>query len=768
MAFFSDRMLKVLKIAQQDVLIRDLIRDSKRTVLYIHEEKPVEIEWGPSVDVLDVPKELIQYLKAKGIQRLMKYQWESYKLIKEGRDVVIVSGTGTGKTEAFVLPLISKLCQEEETVAIVMYPTKALARDQYLRIREYLEHAGLRVEVYDGDTPVEIRKRIYAEPPNVLITNPDMLHYALLYVDKFKTNVLPRVRYVVLDDFHMYEGVFGTHVHYVLRRLRRFCQELQYIATTATIGNPDEFARMMFGRECTVVQGVTGRRGLVRHVLIKTSRTKIKEAAELVKLCIKRGKRGIVFADSHKVVELIKKILDKEGLGDQVAVHRAGLTPEERAEIEDKFREGKLSFLIATPTLEIGIDIGTVDVAIMATVPPSYIRYLQRSGRVGRRGQVSYVFQILGTDPISSYFENYPEEFYNRKPEPLYIDPKNEELAKLHILAMCEDAPVKLSELTDFEYMIAMRLVDEGLVKIVRDKYLVLTDKGRKIVSTLRSLRGMGDKVEIVMKVGTQEKKIGERELPIAIRELFPGAVYLHGGKIYKVEKLDLSARKAYVKRLPDDTSYITSALYTSVPRIEKVLESGKVFGIPYQYVELTIREVVQGYVIRDMYSSKIISEEVLEEEISYEFKTKGLILYMPEVKFSKIEPLDYIERAKAYHATEHAIIFAAQISIGAGQTDLGGISYPTGEIIIYDGHLGGSGLSKQLIGRLRETLEIAYKIVTSCKCIDGCPKCIYSPYCGNNNKYLSRRNAAKVLELVLKGTQTTEREIPIHTKAYV
>ncbi len=763
----NTRLLEIIKIVSKDPFLRELSSDERRHIVYIYEEKPAEIKWGPPVTELDLPSPLIDYLRSRGIERLMEYQWRAYTLIKSGRDVVIVSGTGTGKTEAFILPLISRLSAERDSMALILYPTKALARDQYARIREYASRVDMRVEVYDGDTPEDVRRRIYSSPPEIIITNPDMLHYALLYVDKFKS-ILPRARFIVLDDFHMYEGVFGTHVHYVLRRLERFCRNVQYIATTATIGNPREFAKLMFRRDVEVIHGVSGRRGLTRHVLLKTTRTKIHEAVELVKLCVRHGKKGIVFADSHRVVELIKKLLDREGLGHHVAVHRAGLTREERAEIEDKFREGKLLFLIATPTLEIGIDIGTIDVAIMATMPPSYIRYLQRSGRVGRRGQVSYVIQILGSDPISTYFERYPEEFFNRKPEPLHIDPHNRELAKMHLLAMCEDAPVRLSELTDFEYNIVMELIEEGLLKIVRDKYVFLTEAGRKVVSRLRSLRGAGDRVKIVIKVGREEKIIGERELPIAIRELFPGAIYLHGGRAYRVTRLDMTSRKAYVERLWEEPNIITVALYTSTPRVEQVLEEGRALGVSYQYVELTIRESVEGYVVKDMQTGKVLGENNLPEEISYEFRTKGLIMFMPEIRFSSEDAIDYLERAKAYHAVEHAVIYAAQICIGAGQTDLGGISYPTGEIIIYDSHLGGSGLSRQLAYRLRDVLEVAYKIVSSCRCLDGCPKCVYSPYCGNNNKYLSRRNAAKVLELILRGYATTPRELHTEVRGYV
>ena len=756
------KILELARSIRDDEFLKILANDSDRAIVYIFEEKPTEYKFGPSIEILNLPRKLIEYLRSKGIERLYDFQWIAYQKVLEGKNVVIISGTGSGKTEAFILPLIKKV-YDENSKALILYPTKALARDQYLRIKQYLQVIGLEIEVYDGDTPSEIRKRIYEKPPHFLISNPDMLHYALMYVDKFK-EIVRDIDYIVLDDFHIYEGVFGVHVHYILRRLQRFNKNLQFILTTATIGNPDEFAKQIIGKEIDVVYGFTGRKGLVRHVLIKPiRRSKLIETAKIVEECLKFNKKCLVFADSHKIVEYIKKILDKYGYSRIVKVHRAGLTADERRKIEDGFRKGEIKALITTPTLELGIDIGDVDVAIMATIPPSFNKYLQRSGRVGRRGQISYVIQILSNDPISTYFENNPEDFYNRKPESIILDLQNDEITKVHLLAMTIDKLVKVSELNDFELELMNKLVELGLVNKV-GSYFKPNERTYKFLKDIPGLRGGIDQIKIIHNGSC----IGFRELPIAIKELHDEAIYLHGGQVFKVEHLDLTLRLAYVKKLPNDYEFITTPLYESTPKIVKVIEKRKAYNIPVLYCDLIIKECVYGYVVKKFLTNDMIAEKYLDRRIEYEFKTKGIVIFMPLIKFSGIEVLDYLERAKAYHAVEHALIYASQIGLGVGQTDVGGISYPTGHIIIYDAYLGGSGISKQIFYNLERIIGIAYKIVSRCTCFDGCPKCIYSPYCGNNNKYLSRRNAIKVFQSVLKGISSIESEIPVNIKAIV
>ncbi|WP_243678002.1 DEAD/DEAH box helicase [Vulcanisaeta distributa] len=464
----GDRLV-VAKYMLEDDFIGELGSDRARIILYVHEDKPSEPNYGPSVESLDLPRELINRLRDLGIDRLYDFQWESYQSIINGNNTVIMAGTGVGKTEAFLLPLITMI-SKEGVKAIIMYPTKALARDQLLRMQRYFTAINVSVMPYDGDTPSDIRSRIYSSPPDILITNPDMVSEALTHVSKFR-DLLRNYRVIVLDDFHVYNGgVFGAHVHYVLKRMRRFTRDYQFIVSTATVGNPVDFARELLGvDDVRLIRGPEGRRGgLVRHVLVSpiSRGGRLAEAAELARVCVRRGMKCLVFADSHRFVELIKRFVDRAGFGDRVRVHRAGLTIEERHEVEDGFREGRYLVLLTTPTLEMGIDVGDVDVAVMATIPPSYSKYLQRSGRVGRRGQRAYVIQVLGDDPMSTYYSSNPREFYMRRPEDLYVEWRNDEIAKRHCLLMAYERPVRSGSVDIYCEEILKSLVSEGLVEV--------------------------------------------------------------------------------------------------------------------------------------------------------------------------------------------------------------------------------------------------------------------------------------------------------------
>ncbi|BDR91098.1 DEAD/DEAH box helicase [Vulcanisaeta souniana] len=752
----SDRLV-VAKFMLEDEFIGELGSDRSRILLYVHEEKPVEPSYGPSVDSLDLPRELIGKLRGAGVDRLYEFQWDAYQAITGGRHTVIMAGTGVGKTEAFLLPLIS-LMDKEGVKVMIMYPTKALARDQLLRMQRYLSAINVSVMPYDGDTPSDVRSRVYSSPPDILITNPDMVSEALTHVSKFK-DVLRGYRVMVLDDFHVYNGVFGAHVHYVLKRVRRFMRDWQFIVSTATVGNPLDFARdLLSAEDLVLVRGPEGRRGLTRHMLVSPIRRgRLAEAAELARMCVRRGMKCLMFADSHRFVELVKRHADRAGFGDRVRVHRAGLTIEERHEVEDGFKEGKYLVLLSTPTLEMGIDVGDIDVAVMATIPPSYSKYLQRSGRVGRRGQRAYVIQVLGDDPMSTYYSSNPHEFYTRKPEDLYVEWRNDEIARRHCLLMAYERPVKVGSVDDYCEEVLRLLVNEGLVE-ARGNYYMVTDRGREVARAIHGIRGIGDVVKIV---SDDKRVVGYRELPTALRELHDGAVYLHGGRVYEVRSLDMGSRTAHVRRLSSNYDFYTTALYNSEPRIDEVLEEGVINSVPYQYVKLTIKEVVHGYIVKRFSSGEVVEKRDLVEPLSYEFKTKGVVIYAPSITFSPFENMDVVERGRAYHATEHVIIMVGENVIGAGPTDLGGISYPTGHIIIYDSYPGGSGTAKMLLKRINDVLRISLDVLTHCTCADGCPKCVYSPYCGNDNHYLSRRNAIRVIDAIIKGAQSGITELP-------
>jgi len=725
--------------------LRKVLEDPGRDVVYVNTDEAERVE--PCCDVGEVLRaEVAQAFKSLGISSLYRHQYDTVVSIRAGRDTVIVAGTGMGKTEAFLAPILEASLESlGGPVALVLYPTKALARDQLSRLRRFADRLGVRVMVYDGDTPQRERRIMYDSPPHIIVSNPDMVSQALMHVAKFR-ELVKRVRYLVLDDFHVYGGVFGSHMYYLLRRLRRFSRPV-YIATSATVGNPAEFAQALFESDrVNVVVGPLGRRGRLVQILARPKfRSKWAEAAKLAAICVEEGVKCLVFTDSHRYSEVIYRALKMGGYGERVAVHRAGLDAEERRRVEDAFKRGEIDVVISTPTLELGVDIGDVDVAVLASIPPSYNRYLQRVGRVGRRGQTGYVVQILGNDPISQYYRNYPHEFFARAPEPLGFEKENEDVAALHLLAAASDMPLRLSELSGFEKELAESLLAKGYLAKVGN-YLRITPAGREALSSL-SLRGSPHVVKIKTVDG---KTLGERELPLALYELHPEAIYMHGGRTYISKSLDLAKRVAIVEPV-DAEDLVTQALEDMDPELVEVVEEGSVESVRYQYGHLKIRITVHGYALKRFTTEETLGEYSIEP-IFYEFETKGVVLYMPLVRFMSEEALDWEARAKGYHATEHVLISAAEIAIGSAKTDLGGISYPDGVIVIYDSHVGGNGTSRLLLKNFRRVAEVAYKIVKGCDCVDGCPKCVFSPYCGNNNKMLSRRNAARILEHVLKG----------------
>ncbi|RLF24054.1 MAG: hypothetical protein DRN15_03940 [Thermoprotei archaeon] len=725
-----------------DELIEEIRKDEGHKLVHLRVEKPKIPELGPYVDELPLRDEVREALKRNGIVRLFKFQWEAIEKILNEKSLVIVAGTGAGKTEAFLIPILDYIARRpyEGLVAMLIYPTKALARDQLEKILRYT-HAmfGVRAMVYDGDTPPRERRLLYEQPPQILITNPDMLHIVMQEVSQFK-RLIRRLRFVVLDELHAYQGVFGAHVSYVMRRLSRMASEdMIFIGSSATIGNPMELGNTIFDREVEVVRERSGRRSQVFHMMIRpVTRSVFSEAIVLVKIATDRGKKTIVFADSHRAVEVVKRIADEQKV--KLEVHRAGLPPEHRKKVEEALKKGELRAVAATPTLELGIDIGDLDAVILLGVPPTYTKYVQRTGRCGRRGEEAYVMMILGDDPISNFYENHPEEFYGAAPDDVVIDPTNEEVAKIQLLAMSRDKPLQLGELKEHEKEVLKRLLSEGLLR-QRGKWFLPTRSGIKLCRERRSLRATGD---IVLIVDERGNVIGEREMPMALRELHPGAIYLHGGRVYEV--LELKGRRAMVREVPKTIRIYTKALYSGdVEGYVELDNRTSREGIPIKYLKLDIKEEVYGFIIKDYFSDEVLAEKFLDEPVSYRFTTKGILMKLPLPEDMTLE-----DRIEAIHAIEHALIVAAQTVIGASPTELGGLSFPSGHIIIYDGSPGGSGLSLQVFKRLEKCLSRAREIMMRCRCLDGCPKCIYSPYCGNRNRYLSRVKALRVLSHIV------------------
>jgi DEAD/DEAH box helicase domain-containing protein len=712
----------------------------------------VEFAQGSEVEELNINPSLKAYLKARGIRRLYRFQEEALEKILAGKNVVICAPTASGKTEAFALPVVHSIMRlgGGTTRALFIYPTKALARDQLSKFKEIEAATGVRFAVLDGDTPREEREKIYASPPEVLITNPDMLHLHLMLPWSEFRGLLHGVCYVVLDEIHEYTGAFGASIHFILRRLRRFAN-FQLIAATATLANPEEFASQLFGCSAEPV-AEEGRKGRLHFAMLypeEGSETSLIVA--IMRELYQEGLKNLVFANTHKNAEVILKVARKQKL--RAEIHRAGLTKKHREAVERAFKSGELRCMVATPTLELGIDIGDLDAVV--TMLTSFTRVLQRIGRAGRKGQESLALMVLrNNDPISSYYLEHPDDYFGDV-APGYVEPGNEVVARHHILAAALDMPLRRGEFAEFAGLIE-KLVKEGLLVERRGRLYPDYRRVRKVLANY-NLRGVGE--EVVIREG--KRRIGTRSMPMAARELFPGAIYLHGGVAYVSRSFYFSSGRgeAVVERFHGEENIKTEALRFSVPEIVETIARRRALGAELVYAKLRITEVVHGYVVRDIYTNKKLEEASLAEPIEYTFTTYGVAFRAPEPEplpepqsgaFSHEEIL-----SGTFHALEHVLIEGNNMLLGGGAGELGGIAMGTsGVIFIYDGSPGGNGLAKLLYDRFETGVKRAREILRICNCKrdDGCPRCTYSYQCGNNNRPLFKAGALACAETLLRG----------------
>jgi len=755
-----------LSVESLPEVVRDILFSPNDYVALYRFIEPPKVEYGCSVDELNVNDRLKNALKSYGIYRLYMFQEEAIKRILNGEDVVIVAPTGSGKTECFAIPIIHLIASSRDRRfyplvpegsralrALFIYPTKSLSRDQLFKIRRLATPLGVTVRIFDGDTSTSEREEIYSEPPDILMTNFDIIHHHLSHRTPL-SNHFKSVRYIVVDELHSYVGAFGANVHWILKRLQRVCGSTQMIGCSATISNPGEFASMLFDRRVGVVEG-SGRRGGFHFIMLYPSiRSFYSAIGDVVSKLVNYGYKTIVFSNSHVEAEVVKQVLDDRNV--KSYVHRAGLPKSYRVKVEEDFRGGRIMVVSATPTLELGIDVGDVDCVI--TSPIGLARFMHRIGRAGRRGQEAIAILMLrGGDPISAYYKRNPEKYFTYL-EPIYVEPRNLMVARNQLIAACMDKPLSSEEFKGWADVLKS-LADEGLLSVRGKRYHATMD-GRRILRRY-NIRGAGGRVEIYF----NGKIIGERELPAALSELFPGAVYLHAGLKFRSKNFKISGNYGYVEveRLPDDFQYRTDAKRTAYPEIIEVVEGGEAYGVEALYCRLRIREMVEGYYLRDIFSGEIISENSLVEPLEYSYETYGFVFKAPEPTTHSNSSKDYLEfLAGSFHAVEHVLIESSDMFTGSGSGEIGGISMgSSGVIFVYDGVLGGSGASLLLFKNLADAFSKSYEILRGCDCnsVDGCPNCTYSYRCGNNNKPLNRVGAIEVFKLILSGAKTRVRE---------
>lgn len=735
-----------------DQITKDVLYSKKDYISFYKTIKEPEPEVGVSVDEIGLDDGITQYLHEKKITRFYKFQEDAITEIIAGQNVVITAPTASGKTEAFAIPIIQKIARMGKSgviSAVFVYPTKALARDQLPKIQEIARGAGISAGVFDGDTKQKERIEILDNPPHIIVTNFDVIHYHLMYRTKFAA-MLANISFLIVDEAHVYSGIFGSNVHYIIKRLKRMCKNIQFVASSATLDNAREFCEQLFGEKMQMVNG-SGKRGETDFVMVFPSlRTQRALTIDLLEKLTDKKHKTMVFSNSHLNSELVAMQAKKKKI--DIRVHRAGLMANYRNFVEKSFKEDKIMSISCTPTLELGIDVGNVDGVISSTIPVN--RLMQRIGRAARKGQKGFAFLALGNDPISQYYKNHPDNYFEDV-EKTYIDPKNPFVEEFHVLAMACDKPIVRHELTEHSETI-QRHVDLGRLVLQENRYVPNYDVIKETLEEY-SIRGIGKSIDIFY----NDKKIGERVLPMALEELHESAIYFLAGTRYKVKEFEYP-KKQYAKlaAIPRDYPYYTKALTEEWPTIETVYEKRQVFGIEVYFCKLHIQKQVYGYVNIELGQEVNQGQKILlEKPLEYDFVTKGIVMHAPKptAQMESSENPEYTE-ASGYHATEHIIIEGSNMVTGGVSQDLGGISLGTsGLIFIYDGAIGGNGASKALYDRLEKAFERSLSIVKECPCKNeaGCPRCTFSYRCGNNNEFLHKKASHEILQKINNGEIT-------------
>ncbi len=754
----EDEIKKMIGNAKLDEITNSILFARKYYVSYFKTINEPDPQMGSVLSESGLDERIVRVLESKKIERFYKFQEDAIREIMVGNNVIITAPTASGKTEAFVIPILQKILDKEQnnTVqALFVYPTKSLSKDQFPKIKKIADELDIRVEIFDGDTKEIDRKKILENPPQVIITNFDVLHYHMWHRSRFAT-LLNSVKFLVVDEAHVYSGIFGSNVHYIIKRLKRICPKLQIISSSATLDNALSFCEQLFGVKMKLVTG-SGKKGRIDFgMLFPSLRTQRALMIEILKKLTTKKHKTLVFNNSHLNSELLAMQARRQKI--DIKVHRAGLMANYRKSVENSFKNDTLMAISATPTLELGIDVGNVDGVISSTIPVN--RLVQRIGRAARKGQNGYAFLVLGNDPISQYYKNHPTDYFEDV-EKIYIDPKNPFVEEFQVLAMACDKPIAKHELAEHSEVIA-RHVSVGNLTAIENRYVPNYEQIKSLLDDY-SIRGIGKSIDIFL----NGKKVGERNLPIALEELHQSAVYFLAGTRYKVKELEYPKKmNAKLEYLPRDYPYYTKALTEEWPTIETIFEKRNANGIEVAFCRLHIQKRVYGYVnIEIGYEVTQGQRVLLEKPLEFDFDTKGIVFKAPKpvIEIKKSENEEYTE-ASGYHATEHVVIEGSNMITGGVSQDLGGISLGTsGLVFIYDSAIGGNGASKALYDRLEKAFERSLHIVKECPCKSesGCPRCTFSYRCGNNNEYLHKLAATEILQRINDG-EITEVSEPV------
>ncbi len=769
----------------------DAAREDGRLVREAHE--------GPGrARLVELPSQLhpevLGALRRMGIEQLYSHQAQALHAATAG-PTIVTTGTASGKSMCFNLTTLHILCEQTRARALYLYPTKALAQDQARALNAFALPKRVRPAIYDGDTPRGARRQI-RRSANVVLTNPDMLHVGILPNHAAWAELFANLAVVVIDEAHVYRGVFGSHVANVLRRLRRIAAaygtDPVFMLTSATIANPVELAERLTGLQDVQLIDADGSPAPRRRIAmwnppltdeaLGTRRSALGEAAELLARLARDGARTICFMKSRKGVEVLSRLVkdDLRGshpeLAEQVEPYRAGYTPQQRRELEQRLVRGELRTVITTDALELGIDIGELDAAVVVTFPGTVASLRQMWGRAGRRGRGLAVY-VAGEDALDQFFCRNPEDFLDRRVEAAILDHESPLIHRAHLLCAAHEGPLSRGD-AEFlgprweahaEVLQSAGALRRRTAKIAGDTY-VPADPGSYPAAEV-SLRSASPSSFAIVDVSSGEL-LGSTEAARAHSTVHEGAIYLHQGRSYEVRELDLERRRALVSPFAGD--WYTQPKSETDTEIVRLLDRREALGVTLSFGEVSVTDTVLAYQRRRLGNDGADSgagEHRVIDIVALDlpptsFPTQALWFELPGASplaaragddpSSLADTLPAEILLGALHATEHAQIAVLPLIAMCDRWDIGGLStnfhpqtgVPT--IFLYDGHPGGIGIARTAYARFEELCEDARRLIAGCPCASGCPSCVQSPKCGNLNEPLHKAGALALLERLL------------------
>ncbi len=698
-------------------------------------------------------------LRRRGIKRLYTHQVSAIEKVRRGNSICVVTPTASGKSMCYNLPVLDSLMRNPRHTALYLFPTKSLGQDQHEALSDF--DPGLIFGVYDGDTP-DGEKMALRDGASIVITNPDMLHRGImpnhLKWHRFFTNL----KYVVIDELHHYRGVFGTHVAHVLRRLRRICRHYGsnpvFILCSATIANPREHANRLIGGQVELITDNGAPRGSMKFALWKppAHTPYIHEVSWLLSLCLQSRYRTIAFSRARQVTERIlrytRQNIGDEKTGSRVLAYRGGYLAAERRKIENELFSGSLMGVISTNALELGIDVGDLEVCIIAGFPGTIASTWQQAGRVGRGGREALVIFVAVETPLDQYFLRNTGALFASPSEQALIDPGNPYILMGHLICAAHECPITPDDRPlwekNFSELITL-LEEDGDVIHSDGKYYF---NGQTYPAERVNIRSSSSSMVHLRESGRGNKLVEVLDESAAMSEVYPGAVYTHQGETYIVKSLDLETSTALMERR--DVDYYTMCGRDKTTEIMSVDRIRDLNGHRLHTGQIKVTTRITGFVKKHERTGHVVGGGGLElPEMVLE--TTGMWVVLSEEAASRVKEYG-LHLMGGLHAVEHASIGLLPLFSMCDRNDLGGLStehHPqTGgpTVFIHDACHGGVGFSEKGYQEAAGLFEATLEAISGCGCQAGCPACIYSPKCSNFNRPLDKEAAIFILHLLL------------------